>query len=92
MQLRTRRTDTAKVADQQDKRLWWVECVDAFGRCRAMNVVLDRGRLVVVSPPGQTALLSAHQTRQLGNALDSALDHVHDHRSKITTEAGPPTE
>ncbi|HEX3649557.1 MAG TPA: hypothetical protein VHV49_14120 [Pseudonocardiaceae bacterium] len=51
---------------------WWVECVDPFGRCRAMNVVVQRNQVVVVAPPGQAAVLSADQTRLLGNALDRA--------------------
>ena len=51
---------------------WWVECVDPFGRCRAMNVVVQRDRVVVVAPPGQAAVLSAEQTRLLGSALDRA--------------------
>jgi hypothetical protein len=51
---------------------WWVECVDPFGRCRAMNVVVQRDRVVVVAPPGQAAVLSADQTRLLGSALDRA--------------------
>jgi hypothetical protein len=37
-----------------------------------MNVVLQQGRIVVVAPPGQAAVLSAKQTRQLGTALAKA--------------------
>ena len=51
---------------------WWVECVDPFGRCRAMNVVVHQGRITVVAPPGQSAVLSADQTRDLGTALAKA--------------------
>lgn len=51
---------------------WWVECVDPFGRCRAMNVVVQQDRVVVVAPPGQAAVLSADQTRLLDRALDRA--------------------
>jgi hypothetical protein len=51
---------------------WWVECADPFGRCRAMNVVVTRGRVVVVAPPGESAVLSADQTRLLGTALARA--------------------
>lgn len=54
---------------------WWVECADPFGRCRAMNVVIQHGKVVVVAPPGQSAVLSAQQTRQLGSALAKAADH-----------------
>jgi hypothetical protein len=52
---------------------WWVECADPFGRCRAMNVVVQSGgRIVVVAPPGESAVLSAEQTRLLGTALAKA--------------------
>jgi hypothetical protein len=51
---------------------WWVECADPFGRCRAMNVVVQHGRVVVVAPPGESAVLSAEQTRELGTALAKA--------------------
>jgi hypothetical protein len=57
-----------------DQSHWWVECADPFGRCRAMNVLVHRGRVVVVAPPGQAAVLSAHQTRLLGSALAKAAE------------------
>jgi hypothetical protein len=71
--------DTARVVDPERKpgpaadTHWWVECVDPFGRCRAMNVVVQRNRVVVIAPPGQAAVLSADQTRLLGSALDRAV-------------------
>ncbi|HVV18032.1 MAG TPA: hypothetical protein VHF06_01260 [Pseudonocardiaceae bacterium] len=37
-----------------------------------MNVVVTRGRVVVVAPPGESAVLSADQTRLLGTALARA--------------------
>jgi hypothetical protein len=55
-----------------DDSHWWVECADPFGRCRAMNVLVRHGRVVVVAPPGESAVLSAHQTRLLGTALAKA--------------------
>lgn len=82
------RADTARVADPETaprrgaplppvgptdaESHWWVECVDPFGRCRAMNVVVQQDQVVVVAPPGQAAVLSADQTRLLGSALDRA--------------------
>lgn len=64
---------------------WWVECVDPFGRCRAMNVVVQQDRVVVVAPPGQAAVLSADQTRLLGSALDRALDTALDRAATRAT-------
>jgi hypothetical protein len=51
---------------------WWVACADPFGRDRAMNVLVRQGRVVMVTPPGESAVLSAHQTRLLGHALAHA--------------------
>jgi hypothetical protein len=48
---------------------WWVECADPFGRARAMNVLVRQGEVVMVAPPGESAVLSARQTRLLGHAL-----------------------
>jgi hypothetical protein len=48
---------------------WWVACVDPFGRARAVNVLVRRGEVVLVTPPGEAAVLSVHQTRQLGRVL-----------------------
>ena len=42
-----------------------------------MNVVVQQGRIVVVAPPGQAAVLSAEQTRLLGTTLGTALDTAH---------------
>ena len=72
-------TDTARVADHQpispaDHPHWWVECADPFGRARAMNVLVHQGTVVVVAPPGESAVLSADETRRLGRAL--ALAHA----------------
>lgn len=51
---------------------WWVACTDPFGRDRAMNVLIRDGSVVMVAPPGESAVLSAHQTRQLGHTLAKA--------------------
>lgn len=48
---------------------WWIECADPFGRCRALNVLVHDGRVRVVAPPGESAVLSADQTRLFGTAL-----------------------
>jgi hypothetical protein len=92
VQMSKRPTDAAEVeerklgvtattpARQSARRVqWWVECLDPFGRPRAMNVVLEAGRVRVVAPPGESGVLSAVQTRQLGDAIDQAGDHVVDH-------------
>jgi hypothetical protein len=49
-----------------------VECADPFGRARAMNVLIRQGQVVMVAPPGESAVLSVRQTRLLGHALAHA--------------------
>ncbi|QUQ71021.1 hypothetical protein [Kutzneria sp. CA-103260] len=51
---------------------WWVDCRDPFGRDRAMTVLVEPDRVVLVAPPGETAVLSPQQTRRLHLALDRA--------------------
>jgi hypothetical protein len=51
---------------------WWVDCLDPFGRDRAMTVLVEHDSVVLVAPPGATAVLSPQQTRRLHHALDRA--------------------
>ena len=51
---------------------WLVECSDPFGRYRAMTVLVRRDEVVVVAPPGESAVLSVQQTRDLDRALAGA--------------------
>ncbi|GGM33036.1 hypothetical protein GCM10012275_00530 [Longimycelium tulufanense] len=51
---------------------WWVACRDAFGRDRAVTVLVDHGQVVLVAPPGETAVLSAQEISRLRVALDQA--------------------
>ncbi|HEY0808085.1 MAG TPA: hypothetical protein VGD84_23665 [Pseudonocardiaceae bacterium] len=37
-----------------------------------MNVLVREDQIVMVAPPGEAAVLSAHQTRQLGHVLAHA--------------------
>jgi hypothetical protein len=51
---------------------WLVQCADPFGRDRAMTVLAETGRVTVVSPPGESAVLSVRQLRTFSQALDHA--------------------
>lgn len=51
---------------------WCVGCHDPFGRDRALTVLVQNDRIVLVPPPGASAVLSAQQTRSLGLVLDQA--------------------
>lgn len=48
----------------------WIHCLDPFGRDRSMAVLVERGRVLLVAPPGESAVLSATQTRRLRTLLD----------------------
>ncbi|WP_434438910.1 hypothetical protein [Lentzea sp. E54] len=50
----------------------WIHCHDPFGRDRSMTVLVEDDRVLLVTPPGETAVMSATQTRRLGSLLDQA--------------------
>lgn len=51
-------------------------CRDPFGRDRAVTVLVDAGQVVLVSPPGASAVLSAQQSRSLADLLGEAACRV----------------
>jgi hypothetical protein len=55
---------------------WLVSCLDPFGRARGMAVLAKDDDIVVVTPAGQTAVLTPSQTRRLDQALRLAADHA----------------
>jgi len=59
--------------DQDGNRHWWrVSCRDVIDRERFLTVLIDRDRVVLVGPPGETAVLSTTQVGQLSDALREA--------------------
>jgi hypothetical protein len=52
---------------------WLVSCKDSAGRRRDIVVFTDRGRVVLVSPPGETAVLSPLEVGRLRAALRDAV-------------------
>jgi hypothetical protein len=50
----------------------WIDCHDPFGRDRSMTVLVEQDRVLLVSPPGQAAVMSPTQTRRLHSLLDRA--------------------
>ncbi|MGH8572654.1 MAG: hypothetical protein ACREX8_08770 [Gammaproteobacteria bacterium] len=52
---------------------WPVCCRDAIGRRRHMIVLADRVGIVVIAPPGETAVLSPTEVTVLHRALDHAV-------------------
>ena len=54
----------------------WIHCHDPFGRDRSMTVLVENDRVLLVTPPGETAVMSATQTRRLGSLLDQATEKM----------------
>ncbi|MEY8040109.1 MULTISPECIES: hypothetical protein [Saccharopolyspora] len=52
---------------------WHVTCRDVAGRRRDMSVFVERGEVVVVSPPGDAAVLSPLEVGRLRAALRDAV-------------------
>ncbi|GAA1967104.1 hypothetical protein [Amycolatopsis minnesotensis] len=52
--------------------VWRVQCGDLIDRERCVTVVVENNQVVLVSPPGETARLSAGQLGQLRAALNEA--------------------
>jgi hypothetical protein len=59
----------AAMAEQR----WTVECADLFGRSRGITVLTHVGRIVMVVPAGESALLTASEVDELTGALDAAI-------------------
>ncbi|CRK59645.1 hypothetical protein [Alloactinosynnema sp. L-07] len=60
---------------------WCIGCHDPFGRDRALTVLVEDDLVVLVPPPGASAVLSAQQTRSLGLVLDQAADRADEVRA-----------
>ncbi|HEX6346343.1 hypothetical protein [Umezawaea sp.] len=59
------------------QRRWWrIRCNDVVDRERCLTVVVDEDRVVLVGPPGETAVLSADQLVQLRAALREAAEQA----------------
>ena len=64
------------VGSTGSRRWWRIRCRDVVNRDRCLTVLVDRGTVVVVGPPGETAVLSAGQLGQLRAALREAADQA----------------
>jgi hypothetical protein len=59
-----------------ERRAWQIHCRDVVNRERSLTVVVDNGRVVLMGPPGETAVLSAGQLGQLRTVLREAADQA----------------
>lgn len=58
------------------QRWWQINCRDSVNRRQFLTVLVDRDRVLLVGPPGETAVLSAGQVGQLKTALREAADQA----------------
>lgn len=58
------------------RRAWQIHCRDVVNRERCLTVVVDKGRVVLMGPPGETAVLSAGELGQLRTVLREAADQA----------------
>ena len=62
---------------------WSVRCRDPFGRQRAVTVLAQPDRVVLVAPPGQAAVLSGPELAQLHRALAEAVEQAAGHAGRV---------
>lgn len=58
------------------RRVWRVSCGDVINRERCLTVLVEHNQVVLVGPPGETAVLSAGQLGQLRAALREAAEQA----------------
>jgi hypothetical protein len=58
------------------RQVWRVNCGDVVNRERCLTVLVERNRVVLVGPPGETAVLNAGQLGQLRIALREAAEQA----------------
>jgi hypothetical protein len=54
-------------------REWWITCRDIAGRRRDLQVIARQGQVVLVAPPGETAILTPLDVGRLRAALRDAV-------------------
>ncbi|MFL6145322.1 MAG: hypothetical protein ACJ72N_26120 [Labedaea sp.] len=59
--------------DVVNGREWWVPCRDIAGRRRDLQVIARHGQVVLVAPPGETAILYPLDVGRLRAALRDAV-------------------
>jgi hypothetical protein len=58
------------------RKVWRINCGDVVNRERCLTVLVDRNRVVLVGPPGETAVLTSGQLGQLRTALREAAEQA----------------
>ncbi|NHD18885.1 hypothetical protein G9447_13970 [Actinopolyspora sp. BKK1] len=69
----SRRNDSGEIVGRNHGQ---VRCLDVNHTPRALEVLVNRDRVVLAGPPGATAALSAERVGQLSSALRFAADQA----------------
>ena len=68
---------TVGVGEQAARgRQWRIRCQDVANRERFLTVLVEHGRVVLVGPPGETAVLTSGQLGQLRAVLHEAAEEA----------------
>ncbi|GAA2990233.1 hypothetical protein LV75_002945 [Actinokineospora diospyrosa] len=59
-----------------ERRVWRIACGDVINRDRCLTVLVEKNKVVLVGPPGETAVLSSGQLGQLRDALREAAEQA----------------
>ncbi len=59
-----------------ERRVWRISCGDVINRDRCLTVLVEKNRVVLVGPPGETAVLTSGQLGQLRIALREAAEQA----------------
>lgn len=54
-------------------REWQISCLDVSGKRRKVSVHVDRGNIMIMTPPGDAVVLSPLETGRLRAALRDAI-------------------
>jgi hypothetical protein len=60
----------------QGRRVWRIGCGDIINRERCLTVLVEGNKVVLVGPPGETAVLTSVQLGQLRAALREAAEQA----------------
>jgi hypothetical protein len=58
------------------RRVWRISCGDVINRERCLTVLVEGNKVVLVGPPGETAVLNPGQLGQLRAALQEAAEQA----------------
>ncbi|SDN26847.1 hypothetical protein [Allokutzneria albata] len=66
----------ASAVQNGSRREWLIGCRDVANRHRSLTVVVEQNRVLLVGPPGETAVLCQGEVSQLRSALREAAEQA----------------